>query len=98
MATLALNLETSTSPAPRISMRSRLRLVTFQDRWRRKADQLCRGGSGPPEPIVLPANRFRTIIKMLIEVGNGNRFQVIHAGDATTQHAADLLNVLAART
>ncbi|OJY68685.1 MAG: hypothetical protein BGP16_05470 [Sphingobium sp. 66-54] len=46
------------------------------------------------DPITLPANIFRTIIKMLIEMGNGNAVAVVPvSAELTTQQAADLLNV-----
>jgi excisionase family DNA binding protein len=46
------------------------------------------------EPITIPANIFRTIIKMLIEMGNGNAVAVVPvSAELTTQQAADLLNV-----
>lgn len=48
----------------------------------------------PPEPITIPANIFRTIIKMLVEMGNGNAVAVVPiSAELTTQQAADLLNV-----
>lgn len=47
-----------------------------------------------PEPITLPANIFKTIIKLLAEMGNGNAVQVVPLqAELTTQQAADLLNV-----
>jgi excisionase family DNA binding protein len=47
-----------------------------------------------PEPITIPANIFRTIIKMLVEMGNGNAVAVVPvSAELTTQQAADLLNV-----
>jgi excisionase family DNA binding protein len=46
------------------------------------------------EPITIPANIFRTIIKMLVEMGNGNAVAVVPvSAELTTQQAADLLNV-----
>lgn len=46
------------------------------------------------EPISIPANIFRTIIKMLVEMGNGNAVAVVPvSAELTTQQAADLLNV-----
>jgi excisionase family DNA binding protein len=46
------------------------------------------------EPITIPANIFRTIIKMLVEMGNGNAVAVVpFSAELTTQQAADLLNV-----
>lgn len=46
------------------------------------------------EPITIPANIFRTIIDMLVEMGNGNAVAVVPvSAELTTQQAADLLNV-----
>lgn len=46
------------------------------------------------EAITIPANIFRTIIKMLVEMGNGNAVAVVPiSAELTTQQAADLLNV-----
>ncbi len=46
------------------------------------------------DPIAIPANIFRTIIKMLVEMGNGNAVAVVPvSAELTTQQAADLLNV-----
>lgn len=48
----------------------------------------------PGEPISLPANIFKSIVKMLIEMGNGNAVAVVPVqAELTTQQAADLLNV-----
>lgn len=53
-----------------------------------------RKGRAEPEPITLPANIFKTIIKLLAEMGNGNAVQVVPVqAELTTQQAADLLNV-----
>lgn len=52
------------------------------------------GSTTSVEPITLPANIFRTLIKMLIEMGNGNAVAVVPvSAELTTQQAADLLNV-----
>lgn len=48
----------------------------------------------PVEPITIPANIFRIMIKMLVEMGNGNAVAVVPvSAELTTQQAADLLNV-----
>lgn len=48
----------------------------------------------PCEPIVLPANIFREIVKMLVEMGNGNAIAIVPINsELTTQQAADVLNV-----
>lgn len=48
----------------------------------------------PNEPIRLPANIFRVLVDMLIEMGNGNAVAVVPVtAELTTQQAADLLNV-----
>ncbi len=53
-----------------------------------------RKGRAEPEPITLPLNIFKTIIKLLAEMGNGNAVQVVPVqAELTTQQAADLLNV-----
>lgn len=52
------------------------------------------GSEAKVEPITIPANIFRTIIKMLVEMGNGNAVAVVPvSAELTTQQAADLLNV-----
>jgi excisionase family DNA binding protein len=51
-------------------------------------------GEAKVAPITIPANIFRTIIKMLVEMGNGNAVAVVPvSAELTTQQAADLLNV-----
>lgn len=46
------------------------------------------------EPIKLPANIFRVLVNMLVEMGNGNAVAVVPVtAELTTQQAADLLNV-----
>ncbi|RMB36600.1 excisionase family DNA binding protein [Sphingomonas sp. PP-F2F-G114-C0414] len=46
------------------------------------------------EPISLPANIFRVLVNMLVEMGNGNAVAVVPvSAELTTQQAADLLNV-----
>lgn len=54
----------------------------------------AKGDEAKVEPITIPANIFRTIIKMLVEMGNGNAVAVVPvSAELTTQQAADLLNV-----
>lgn len=49
---------------------------------------------GKEEAITLPANIFKSIVKLLAEMGNGNAVQVVPVqAELTTQQAADLLNV-----
>lgn len=51
-------------------------------------------GAGVAEPISLPANVFRSLVKLLVEMGNGNAVAVVPVtAELTTQQAADLLNV-----
>jgi excisionase family DNA binding protein len=51
-------------------------------------------GDEAPEPISLPSNVFRTLVKLLVEIGNGNAVQVVPVkAELTTQQAADYLNV-----
>ena len=46
------------------------------------------------DPISVPLNVFRSMIKLLIEAGNGNAVQIVPVqAELTTQQAADLLNV-----
>jgi len=53
------------------------------------------GDSGKAEAAVeLPASLFKTLIKVLAQIGNGNTVAVIPIqAELTTQQAADLLNV-----
>jgi excisionase family DNA binding protein len=98
MATLAVNLEEVHEPsveeidAARLAARQLGRLdhgaaVSFtaaQEGQKKKAQ----------EPITIPANIFQTIIKLLVEMGNGNAVAVVPvSAELTTQQAADLLNV-----
>lgn len=98
MATLAVNLEEVHEPN-----------VDEIDAARTAARQFSKLDRGAPvsfipepketdeaqvEPITIPANIFRTIIKMLVEMGNGNAIAVVPvSAELTTQQAADLLNV-----
>jgi excisionase family DNA binding protein len=51
-------------------------------------------GEAKPDPISLPANIFRVLINMLVEMGNGNAVAVVPVtAELTTQQAADILNV-----
>jgi len=46
------------------------------------------------EPIAIPLAIFKTIIELLVKVGNGNAVQLVPVqAELTTQQAADLLNV-----
>lgn len=98
MATLAVNLEEVHEPS--VEEIDAARLVA------RRFRQLDHGAAvsftpaheekdeAAPEPITIPANIFRTIIKMLVEMGNGNAVAVVPvSAELTTQQAADLLNV-----
>lgn len=97
MAALAVNLEEVHEPS-----------VDEMDAARTAARQFSRldhgasvsfsaqapGAGAKLEPITIPANIFRTIIKMLVEMGNGNAVAVVPvSAELTTQQAADLLNV-----
>jgi excisionase family DNA binding protein len=98
MATLAVNLEEVHEPsveeidAARLAARRFSQLdqgvaVSFTPAVQREEET-------PLEPIIIPANIFRTIIKMLVEMGNGNAVAVVPvSAELTTQQAADLLNV-----
>jgi excisionase family DNA binding protein len=98
MATLAVNLEEVHEPsveeidAARLAARQLSRLdqgepVSFIPEQAKEQET-------PVEPITIPANIFRSIVKMLIEMGNGNAVAVVPvSAELTTQQAADLLNV-----
>lgn len=46
------------------------------------------------EPLPIPVSLFKTIIRVLAEIGNGNTIAVVPVqAELTTQQAADLLNV-----
>ena len=46
------------------------------------------------EPLPIPSSLFKTIIRVLAEIGNGNAIAVVPVqAELTTQQAADLLNV-----
>ena len=97
MAALAINMEDVLEPS-----------VEEIDAARRAARQLSRlhgpgqvslvpdlgAGAPRPEPISLPINIFKSIVRMLAEMGNGNAVAVVPVqAELTTQQAADLLNV-----
>lgn len=97
MATLAVNLEEFHEPS--VEEIDAARLVARQFR---KLDRGAAVSFTPahepkeeaPEPITIPANIFRQIIKLLVEMGNGNAIAVVPvSAELTTQQAADLLNV-----
>ena len=55
---------------------------------------VAKDGDKTPEPISLPQNIFKTVIDLLIQIGNGNAVQIVPIqAELTTQQAADLLNV-----
>lgn len=94
MGALALNLEDVHQPTPdeieiaRHAART-LSRVTPGDRSIFVVD-----GEGEPDPVKLPANVFRTLVRVLVEMGNGNAVAVVPVqAELTTQQAADLLNV-----
>ena len=94
MGALALNLEDVHQPTPEEIVAARdaartLAKVTPGDREITIADD-----DSEPNPIRLPANVFRTLLKMLVEIGNGNAVAVVPVqAELTTQQAADLLNI-----
>lgn len=99
MATLALNLAEVHEPSAEEIDAARIAACKFRKldlgaavsfRAADVADKRVNAG----EPIVIPASIFRAIIKMLVEMGNGNAVAVVPvSAELTTQQAADLLNV-----
>ena len=94
MGALALNLEDVHQPTPdeietaRHAART-LSRVTPGDRAITVVDGECEA-----DPVKLPANVFRTLVRMLVEIGNGNAVAIVPVqAELTTQQAADLLNV-----
>jgi excisionase family DNA binding protein len=99
MATLAVNLDDVYEPsaediaAARDAARKLMRLNPANKAVRFVPDVTGEGAEAP-EPISLPANIFREIVKMLKEMGNGNAITIVPVtSELTTQQAADLLNV-----
>ncbi|TXC67715.1 helix-turn-helix domain-containing protein [Sphingorhabdus soli] len=102
MAALAVNMESLHEPsveeidAARLAARQFSKLdhgvpISFTPQARKDAKG---EGGAKVEPITIPANIFRTMIKMLVEMGNGNAVAVVPvSAELTTQQAADLLNV-----
>jgi len=102
MAALAINLEGLHEPsveeidAARVAARQFSKLdhgvaISFRPETQEPAED---DSEAAVEPITIPANIFRTIIKMLVEMGNGNAVAVVPvSAELTTQQAADLLNV-----
>lgn len=69
-------------------------VVESQEAGEEAKEAKPRKGRAEPEPITLPLNIFKSIIKLLAEMGNGNAVQVVPVqAELTTQQAADLLNV-----
>ena len=104
MPALALNLEDYHEPSPeeitaaREAARRLSKMggtsVSFVVESEEVETAKPRKGRTAPEPITIPANIFKTIIKLLAEMGNGNAVQVVPVqAELTTQQAADLLNV-----
>lgn len=106
MPALALNLEDYHEPSPeeitaareaarRLSKMGGSRTsVSFVVESQEDEEAKPRKRRNDAEPITLPANIFKSIIKLLAEMGNGNAVQVVPVqAELTTQQAADLLNV-----
>ena len=98
MATLAVNLEEVHEPSVEEIDAARLAARQFSLLDRGVAVSFTpaqpQGQQAPVEPITIPANIFRTMIQMLVEMGNGNAVAVVPvSAELTTQQAADLLNV-----
>lgn len=94
MGALALNLEDLHEPsaeeieAARHAARALGRVSTGDREITVVADE------AKAEPIKVPANVFRTFVRMLAEIGNGNTVAIVPIqAELTTQQAADLLNI-----
>jgi len=93
MTALAINLE---SPEEIDAARIAARQLSQLNQGDRPLSFVAHRDNGiePVEPIRLPANIFRVIVNMLVEMGNGNAVAVVPVtAELTTQQAADLLNV-----
>jgi len=98
MATLAVNLEEVHEPSVEEIDAARLAARQFRQLDHGAAVSFTPAQEGQKEaaqePITIPANIFRTMIKMLVEMGNGNAVAVVPvSAELTTQQAANLLNV-----
>ncbi|NNM78028.1 excisionase family DNA-binding protein [Sphingomonas sp. ID1715] len=100
MSALAINLEEVHEPSVEEIDAARIaaRQLSQLNRGNRPLSFVARREDGettePAEPISLPANIFRVIVNMLVEMGNGNAVAVVPVtAELTTQQAADLLNI-----
>lgn len=99
MTALAINLEELHEPSAEEIDAARLaaRQLSQLNRGNRPLSfvpQRENGEAEKVEPISLPANIFRVIVNMLVEMGNGNAVAVVPVtAELTTQQSADLLNI-----
>lgn len=92
MGAIAINLEDVQEPAPQEIEAARVAARALASARDRQIQVVSADGKG--EPLILPASAFRTLVKMLLEIGNGNAVAVVPIqAELTTQQAADLLNV-----
>lgn len=96
MASLAVNFEDLHEPSTDEinAARSAARALAPLDTCSPTISIVAESAEAESAPIELPASVFRMLLKMLVEMGNGNAVAMVpvHA-ELTTQQAADLLNV-----
>lgn len=102
MAELAVNMAETLEPsadeidAARVAARQlhKVNPVGKMVRFRVETKEDAGAAELASEPISVPLNIFQSIVKLLIEAGNGNAVQIVPVqAELTTQQAADLLNV-----
>ncbi|MCK0129273.1 excisionase family DNA-binding protein [Erythrobacter sp. F6033] len=94
MAALAVDMSELDQPSAEDIDAARVAARAFSKLDQSKAISFKPESEDITEPITIPANIFRTIITMLVEMGNGNAVAVVPvSAELTTQQAADLLNV-----
>lgn len=97
MASLAINLEELHEPSTEeiTAARSAARVLSRLDSSSHPIRLMAEDNDGAADAaITLPASIFRMLVKMLVEMGNGNTVALVPVNaELTTQQAADLLNV-----